>query len=199
MAQGFMKTVKNRIKELTDTRMAQTRPLDESKSKIMAFFATPLEKLEKAKNYLDKIMVNWTEIQEAKRKEKERRLHEEAHKRAEEEALKEAIEAEAAGDNQGAEEIIRTPVYVPPIKVMSEIPKSKGSYIRETWNAEIFDFAALIQGMANGKVSLEAASGVINLKKWAGQYVTYLNGKAQRYTQKLNIPGVRAISKKTQI
>jgi hypothetical protein len=86
-AQITMREVKDRIKELTDTRMAQTRPLDESQSKIMAFFSAPLDKLEKAKNYLNNIMVRFTEEEETKRREEERRLQENARKRAEEEAL----------------------------------------------------------------------------------------------------------------
>lgn len=37
-AQVTMREVKDRIKELTDIRMAQTRPIDESKARIIAFF-----------------------------------------------------------------------------------------------------------------------------------------------------------------
>ncbi len=189
VAQGLMKTVKDRIKELTDTRMAQTRPIDESKAKIIAFFAIPLEKLEKAKSYLNKIMVSFTEEQETKRREEEKRLQEEARKRAEEEALQQAIEAEAAGETQEAEAIIQEPVYVPPIKVVSEIPKSKESYIRETWSAEGIDLIITVKAIAEGKAPLQSV-----------QYdMTFLNGQARSYKQAMNIPGVRPVSKKTQI
>ncbi len=189
IAQGLMKTVKDRIKELTDTRMAQTRPIDESKAKIIAFFAIPLEKLEKAKGYLNQIMVKFTEEQEAKRREEEKRLQEEARKRAEEEALRQALEAEAAGESQEAEQIIAEPVYVPPIKVMSEIPKSKESHIRETWSAEGIDLMGTVKAIAEGNAPLQAV-----------QYdMIFLNGQARSYKQVLNIPGVKAISKKTQI
>lgn len=189
IAQGLMKTVKERIKELNDTRMEQTRPLDESKSKIMAFFAIPLEKLEKAKIYLNRIMVNFTEEQETKRREEERRLQDEARKRAEEEALKQALKAEAAGETQEAEQIISEPVYVPPIKVVSEVPKSKESHIRETWSCETFDLMITVKSIAEGKAPLQAV-----------EYdMTFLNGQARSYKQSLNIPGVRAVSKKTQI
>ena len=189
IAQGLMKTVKERIKELTDTRMAQTRPLDESKDKIIAFFAVPLKKLNDAKNYLNIIMVDFTEEQESKRREEERKLQEAARKRAEEEALRAALEAEAAGDKQEAEAIIQEPVYVPPIKVMSEVPKSKESHIRETWSAEGFDLMATIKAIAEGKAPLQAV-----------EYdMTFLNTQARSYKQNLNIPGVHAVSKKTQI
>ncbi len=189
VAQELMKTVKDRIKELTDTRMAQTRPIDESKAKIIAFFAIPLEKLEKAKGYLNQIMVKFTEEQETKRREEERRLQEEARKRAEEEALQQALEAEAAGEKEEAEQIIAEPVYVPPIKVVSEIPKSKESHIRETWSAEGFDLMTTVKAIAEGKAPLQSI-----------QYdMTFLNGQARAYKQAMNIPGIRAVSKKTQI
>jgi hypothetical protein len=184
-----MKTVKDRIKELTDTRMSQTRPLDDAKSKIIAFFAPPLEKLEKAKSYLNGIMVKWTEDQETKRREEERRLQEEARKRAEEEALKAALDAEAAGEKQEAEQIISEPVYVPPIKVMSEIPKSKESHIRETWSAELISLKDLVEGIVSGKAPLMAVKADM----------VFLNEQARSYKQALRIAGVRAVSKRTQI
>ena len=188
-AQVTMKEVKDRIKELTDTRMAQTRPLDESKAKIIAFFAIPLEKLEKAKGYLNQIMVKFTEEQETKRREEERRLQEEARKRAEEEALQQAIEAEAAGDKEEAEAIIQEPVYVPPIKVVSEIPKSKESHIRETWSCELISLEELVKGISEGKAPLMAVKADM----------VFLNEQARAYKQALKIAGVRAVSKKTQI
>jgi len=188
-AQGLMKTVKDRMKELTDTRMEQTRPLNESKNKIIAFFSVPLQKLNDARNYLNTIMVKWTEEQEANRREEERRLQEGARKRAEEEALRQALEAEAAGEKEEAEAIIQEPVYVPPIRVMSEVPKSKESHIRETWSAEGFDLMATVKAIAEGKAPLQAI-----------EYdMTFLNGQARSYKQSLNIPGVRAVSRKTQV
>jgi len=189
MAQETMKRIKERIKELTETRMAQTRPLDESKSKIMAFFTAPLEKLEKAKSYLNRIMVDFTEEQEKKRREEERRLQEEARKRAEEEALQAALEAEADGDVQEAEAIIQQPIETPAIKIVSEIPKSKESHIRETWSAEVVNLKDLVEAIAVGKAPLMAVKADI----------VFLNEQARSYKQALKIPGVKAVSKKTQI
>jgi hypothetical protein len=188
-AQSAMKQVKDRIKELTDTRMEQTRPLDESKAKIIAFFATPLQKLNDAKNYLNTIMVKFTEEQETKRREEERRLQEEARKRAEEEALRQALEAEAAGEKEEAEQIIQEPVYVPPIRIVSEVPKSKESHIRETWSAELISLEELVHGIANGIAPLLAVKADM----------VFLNEQARAYKQSLKIPGIRAISRKTQI
>ena len=189
MGQGLMAEIKARIKTLEEVRMSQTRPLDESKKKIMDFFRGPIQKLEDAKNYLNGVMVRWTEEQERIRREEERKLQEAARKRAEEEALQQALEAEAAGDKQEAEQIIQEPVYVPPIKVVSEIPKSKESHVRETWSAEGFDLMMTVRAIAGGKAPLQSI-------KYDD---TFLNGQARSYKQNLNIPGVRAVSKKTQL
>jgi hypothetical protein len=176
--QELMGDIKDRIKELTDERMDQTRLLDQSKAKTMAVYAIPLQKLNDAKNYLNIIMVK-----------EEKKLQELARKRAEEEALQAALEAEAAGDKEEAEQIIAEPVYVPPIKVMSEIPKSKESHIRETWSSEGYDLMATVKAIADGRAPLQSV-----------EYdMTFLNGQARNYKQALNIPGVKAISKKTQL
>jgi hypothetical protein len=188
-AQGLMKEIKNRIKELTETRMEQTRPLDISKSKIMAFFAAPLEKLEKAKAYLNRIMVDFTEEQERKRREEERRLQEEAKKRIEEETLRAALEAEAIGEIQEAEAIIQQPIEAPAIKIVSEIPKSKESHIRETWSAELISLKDLVEGIHNGTAPLLAVKADM----------VFLNEQARAYKQVLKIAGVKAISRKTQV
>lgn len=189
IGQIYMGRIKQRIKMMEEERMAQTRPLDESKKRIIDFFKPHLQKLNDAKEHLNRVMVKWTEEQERRRREEERKLQEEARKRAEEEALRQAIEAEAEGDKQGAEEIIRTPVYVPPIKVVSEIPKSKESHIRETWSAEGFDLMVTVKSIVEGKAPLQAV-----------QYdMVFLNEQARSYKQILSIPGVRSVSKKTQI
>jgi vacuolar-type H+-ATPase subunit I/STV1 len=188
-AQITMREIKDRIRELTDTRMAQTRPLDESKAKIISFFSGPLEKLEKAKNYLNNIMVRFAEEEESKRREEERRLQEEAKKRAEEEALGQALEAEAAGENQEAEQIISEPVYVPSIKIASEIPKSKESHLREIWDCDAFDLNLTVKAIAEGKAPIESV-----------QYnITFLNAQARAYKSALNIPGTKAKGRKIQI
>lgn len=189
VAQGLMKTVKDRIKELNDTRMAQTRPLDESKAKIIAFFASPLEKLEKAKLYLNGIMVAYTEDQERSRREEERRLNEEKRKREEEDALSRALEAEAAGEKEEAEQILEEPSNSAPVKLNSSIPKSKESHIRETWSAEVISLADLIKGIVEGKAPIMAVKADM----------PFLNEQARSYKQTLKIAGVRPVSKKTQI
>lgn len=189
IGQIYMGRIKQRIKMMEEERMAQTRPLDESKKRIIDFFRPHLDKLNAAKEHLNRVMVKWTEEQERIRREEERRLQEEARKKAEEDALQQALEAEAAGEKQEAEAIIAEPVYVPPINVNSFVPKSKESHIRETWSAEVMNLKTLVEAIGQGKAPLQAVVADM----------TFLNGQARSYKQALSIPGVRAVSKKTQI
>lgn len=192
----MLKEVKGWIKILDDEEKKITRPLLEGIENARALFREPKQKANDAKNILNTRMVEWAEEQKRKEREEERQLQEIARKRAEEEALQQALEAEAAGEKEEAQKIIEEPVYVPPIKIVSEVPKSKESHIRETWSADVFDpmipdqcLLITVKAIAEGKAPLQAV-----------QYdMTFLNGQARSYKQGMNIPGVRAVSKKTQI
>jgi hypothetical protein len=186
-----MGRIKLRIKMLEEERMAQTRPLDESKKRIIDFFRPHLARLEDARIHLNQVMVTWTVEQEARRREEERRLQEEARKRAEEEALRQALEAEQAGEKEEAEAILQEPVYVPPVKVASNIPKSKESHIRESWSAQVVDLMGLVKGIASGKVAIQAIEA----------NMPFLNTQARHYREMMPnaFPGIVAVSKKTQI
>lgn len=185
--------IKAKLKILEETEESMIKPLrdgyNNSRSKILLFFSPTKEKLEKMKKILSENMLDWVEKQKAKEREEEKRLQEIARKRAEEEALAQALEAEAAGETQEAEAIIQQPVEVMPIKVMSEIPKSKESHIRETWSAELVSLKDLVYAIAVGEAPLMAVKADM----------VFLNEQARSYKQALKIPGVKAISKKTQI
>jgi len=186
--------VKNWIKTLDDEEKKITKPLLEGIENARALFRGPKQTASDVKNILNTRMVAWADEKKAKEREEERRLQEIARKRVEEETLQQALEAEAAGEKEEAQKIIEEPVYVPPVKVVSEIPKSKESYIRETWSAEIIDVMALVKGIAEGKVDIQAIEPNNLIKNHS-----FLNTLATRYKETLNIPGVRAISRKTQV
>lgn len=73
-------------------------------------------------------------------------------------------------------------------KILSTIEKGKqreqGSYL--TWSAEVVDTMTLIKAVAAGKAPIEAVV--------ANQ--TYLNAQARKQEDELNIPGVKAVSKR---
>jgi len=186
--------VKGWIKTLDDKEKKITKPLLLGIENTRALFRGPKQKANDVKDILNNRMVEWAEEQKRKERELQQKLEQQARKRAEEEVLKAAIEAEEAGEKEEAEQIIAEPVYVPPIRVASEIPKSKESHIRETWSAEVIDVMALVKGIAEGKVDIQAIEPNNLIKTHS-----FLNTMASRYKLTLNIPGVRAVSKKTQM
>ncbi len=188
------KEIKGWIKRLDDEEKKITKPLLEGIEAARALFRGPKQKANDVKNILNTRMVRWAEDQERIRREAERKLQEEAKRRAEEEALAQALEAEAAGEKEEAEQILSEPVYVPQVKVMSEVPRSKKTQIRQTWSCEIIDVMALVKGIAEGKVDIQAIEPNNLIKNHS-----FLNTMATRYKEALNIPGVRSISKRTQI
>lgn len=190
----MLKEVKGWIKTLDDEEKKITRPLLEGIENARALFREPKQRANDVKNILSTRMVDWAEEQKRKEREEERKLQEIARKRAEEEALQQALEAEAAGEKEEAQKIIEEPVYIPPIKVVSEVPKSKESHIRETWSAEIIDIMALVISIAEGKTDIQAIEPNHLIKNHP-----FLNTLATRYNKTLNIPGVKSISHKTQI
>lgn len=185
----MFKEIKGWIKKLDDEEKKITKPLLQGIEAARVLFRGPKQKANEVKEILNNRMVNWAEEEKRKERELQAKLEQAARKRAEEEALREALEAEAAGEKEEAEQIISEPIYIPPIKVVSEVPRSKESHIRETWSAEGIDLMATIRAIVEEKAPLQAV-----------QYdMPFLNKQAISYKQALNIPGVKAVSKKTQI
>lgn len=183
----ILKEVKGKSKQLDELRKSMTRPLDDSKKKIMEFFRPAEEKLAEAARIISKPMIEWETQQERNRREAERIAQEEAQKRAEEEALQLAVEVEQSGDTELAEQIISQPVQVPVVKIASAVPKTNGTFSRETWKAEVVDIKALASAVASGKVPAEALQA----------NMPFLNQMARSFKGGLNYPGVRAIAEKS--
>jgi len=74
-----------------------------------------------------------------KRAEEEARLREEARKAEEEKRLQEAINAEAAGQTEKAEEILAAPVSIARVRPITEAPKVAGVSIQKRWSYRIVD------------------------------------------------------------
>jgi len=107
-AASARKQAKVKLKELTNERLSITRPMDESKKKVMSFFKAPIDALTQFVASVDVPMIAYTKKQEAARIAEENRLRleaEELAKKEAEEALELAGEMEAAGDKDLADEI----------------------------------------------------------------------------------------------
>lgn len=89
-----VKLIKAKAKILDDTKKSLTRPIEESKKKIIALFKKPLDFLKQAEMFVKKAMVLWDTEQEEKRQAEERRLAEIQQKEAEK--LWQRAEKEAA-------------------------------------------------------------------------------------------------------
>ena len=73
--------IRGKIKQLEDLRFSFTRPLDESKANILAFFNVPINRLKALKNNIDNAMLIFKQEQDRKRYEEER-LRREAEAKA---------------------------------------------------------------------------------------------------------------------
>jgi len=146
-----LKLIKTKFKELTDTRMSLTRPIEESKKRIIALFQRPLDFLSQAELSIKKAMVGWQTEQERIRRAEQARLDEIQRKEAEklrQQAEKEAARAESLKTEKGqaaalakAEELKAKAEVVTSITptVESKVEEVEGVSTRKIWKFKIVD------------------------------------------------------------
>ena len=139
---GLLKEIKSRIVLLDDKRKEMTRPLDESKKRILDLFRGPIDNYEKAKQFIMRALVSYQAEQEKKRREEEAKMRELAQKEEERQKKlleKQAVKAEARGDIDRAEELRskKEEVFAPAVIVESNVPKVAGTASRANWKFEI--------------------------------------------------------------
>jgi hypothetical protein len=134
----YLKSVKSAYKQIEDLRMSMTRPLDDSKKRIMDFFRKPLDVLTNAEGVLKRAILGYQQAQEQARIEQERKLQAEAEKKRLE-ALRKAEEARAKGQEVKAEKYedkangIITPTLAPSVQ------KVAGINTKMVWKFEVVD------------------------------------------------------------
>jgi len=181
------KVIGDMMKEVSDTFDPIIAAAHTSHKKALEQKAKYFKPLDDARRNVKKLMSDYDLEQERIRREEQRRLEEEARKREEERRLQEALNAEAAGDNEEAEAILDEPVRVAPVIVQRSTPKMTGGPVyREVWSAEVTDIKALCRAVANGQASPECVMG----------NMPTLNRMATALKATLNIPGVRAVSRR---
>lgn len=141
-----LRSIKTRLKELTELRLSMTRPLDESKKSIMGLFAPVIEKMESAERTIKTAMVEYEQsVAEQRRKEQE-----EADRRAQE--IEQARKLEFMEKAQGAMEDGRQALaetyvkkanefHVTPVNVAAS--KRPGVAMRSIWKFRIVDAAKI--------------------------------------------------------
>ncbi len=142
--------------------------------------------IEEGVKFIKGLMERFDAEQEEKRLAEERRLQEEARKQEEERRLQDALEAEASGNKEEAEDLMNAPVDAPVVTVQKQTPKIAGVSFREIWDAEVTDFPALVKAVASGQVSINALEA--NQK--------FLRLQAQSLKATMRIPGVKACSRR---
>lgn len=143
-AGGDLKAVKSKIKELDEMRKSLTKPLDESKKRIMEFFNKPLEVLQKAESHISSAMLNWQREQERIRQAEIARLAELQRKETERLA-KLAAAAEKRGDTTKAEEFQGRAAVVQAVvpQVAPRVEKIAGIQNRTNWKYRIVDVSKI--------------------------------------------------------
>lgn len=188
LAAGEMwKTIKAMMKEVDDTFNPIIEKAHQSHKEALGQKAKYYKPLDEASRKVKSLMSDWDQEQERIRLAEQKRLEEIARKEEEERQIQAALEAEAAGEMEEAKAIIEEEVYVPPVVVPKAVPKMSGGPVyREVWSAEVTDIKVLCRAVAEGKASTEFVMG----------NMPALNKQATSLKQTMNIPGVRAISRR---
>jgi len=139
-----LKEIKGKIKKLEQERRAMTRPLDESKKKIINLFKEPISKLEQAEKIIKQAILKYIQEQEEARKKLEEKLRKETElkeKKKKEQLLKRALKAKEKGLEDKAEELKEEAEMVQFISptVMSQIPNQQGITTKKVWKYIIED------------------------------------------------------------
>jgi hypothetical protein len=184
-----LKRVKGLARELSEKRLAITRPIDAAKKAVMDFFREPEQFLADAERIIKRGVLAYQDEQDRKAREEQRRLEEIARKEQEKlqrQAEKRAERQEAKGNADRAEEIrAAVPVISTPI-VVPQPTKVAGIAVRETWSAEVTDIKALCRAVADGAAPANLVEP--NMK--------VLNTLARSLKAEMRFPGVRAVSEK---
>lgn len=179
----FLKGIKALRAEIADTFQPHITRAHESHKALLKEKADAEAPLAEAERIAKTALVIYDNEQEVIRLAEQRRLQAELRRQEEERRLSEAVDAEAAGDTDAADELIDEPVFVPTVAVAPSTPKVSGISYRETWSATVTDLPALVKYCAAnpGFAALLSAN------------MPALNAQARSLKAQLRIPGVEAV------
>lgn len=139
--------VKGRAKDMDDLRKSMTRPLDESKKRIMDLFRPIEQQLADAEQHLKGAMIGFQQ-------QEERRL---AAERAAADAERERLAAEAsraAEEGRFTDAIVASEDSLAVPEPPKAPPRAAGTSFGETYKAEVIDLAALVLAVAMGEAPI---------------------------------------------
>ena len=139
-ASNILRDIKSRGKRLDDLRRQMTKPLDDSKAKIMDFFRIPTDALAAAEKSVKAAILRYNQQRDKERDAELARLSREKEAAAEAAAAA-ALEAAEAGDVDAAMELmgVQEDVVAVPI-VVADPPKVEGIGTRKEWKWRLVDF-----------------------------------------------------------
>src|SRR3990167_482578 len=184
MAGHFRRAIKDGIKEIESQHDDNIRRWHEGHRKAISERDERLLPYMQAETILGLKILDYKREQDNLKTEEEERIRKELAKQEEERRLTEAIEAEAAGDKETAEELISAPIEIPPVILPKATPKLDRTAIKTYWKCEVIDMRALLLGVLNDSVPMQA---IIPNMPLLGQIVRTLK-KEMRY------PGVKVWS-----
>lgn len=170
-----LKHVKSKYNELDKLRKTMTKPLDESKRAIMAFFKEPLDKLKGAETIIKRGVINYDEEMERQRQKEEEKAKRKLERQAE--------KAEKKGDVERADELREDAENLP---IEQSYEKAQGISIKDNWVAEVVDFKLLVQAVAQGKAPIV----------FLMENQVMLNKQAKATKDSITYPGVKFVNKK---
>lgn len=174
-AAKLLEEIKGRAKDMDTLRKSMTRPLDESKRRIMDLFRPIEQQLADAEQHVKGQMLGFYQ-QEQRRLAAERAEAEAERQRLAAESYKAAEEGRHTDALVAAEDSLAVPE--PP----KAPPRAAGTSVLTTWHAEVVDLQALLLAVATG----EAPLGLVKADQSA------LDALARATKQEgVVIPGVR--------
>lgn len=142
-AARMLSLVKGRAKEIDTLRRSMTRPLDDSKKRIMDMFRPVEQDLADAEQHVKGVMLEWDRA-ERQRLDQERAAAAAERQRLADEAMRAARQGRYAEAKVAAEDslVVPEPPKIP--------PKVHGTAVVYTWHAEVVDMEALVLAIATG-------------------------------------------------
>ena len=208
-AAAVLKEIKGKTAEIEDLRKSLTRPLDDSKKRIMDLFRRPLDMLTAAEGKVKRALLTYQQEQERIRQEAERvaraaqQKEQERLAKLQREAEARAAAAVAEGNEKKAAEAKKKAEEFAPTSVQSFVPAVKGLSTKKTWRAEIVNAAAIPVGdnvVVEKKVITEKGFAREELIYRRGLWVldqSFVDKQAAASTGTLAIPGIRIYSEDT--
>jgi len=179
-----LRRIRARAKELEEVRTSITRPLLEAQRAVNELFREPQATLAAADALIKRLILDFQEMEEAKRRASEA-LAAEALRRQREKLEERAAKAQASGRLERAE-ALRVNAATLPLALPQAPSGMAGLATKSTWRAEVADLQALIRYVAEHP-------------EWAHLLeanLTALNGLARSQKSALAIPGVRVVEEK---